>query len=96
MRLNEPPVKWRATTVKRPGPGTGHPPPCSAKAANWVEIYVRLASVRAQAFHGRPLPLLVYRPTEVSTYVTENRLRLRYKDESGSTVQVKIGVDKAI
>jgi len=57
-----------------------------------MEIYVRLASVRAKACHGRPLPLLVYRPTEVSTCVTESRLRLRYKDESGITVPVKIGV----
>ena len=46
--------------------------------------------MRAQACQRRPLPLLVY--TEVSTYVTENRLRLRYRDESGSTVPVKIGV----
>jgi len=82
--------------VKWPGRGTGHPLPSSAKATNWMEIYVRLASVRAQACHGRPLPLLVYRPTEVSTYVTENRLRLRYKDESGITVRVKIGVVTAI
>jgi hypothetical protein len=87
-RLNKPPVQCREKTAKRPGRGAGHPPPSRAEAANWVEIYIRIASVRAQAYHGRPLH--VY--TEVSTYVRENRLRLRYKDESSSTVKVKIGV----
>lgn len=45
-------VRSSFTGVDRPGCGDNHPPPSSTEVANGLELYFRLPSVPAQAYHG--------------------------------------------